>query len=227
MLTPVLKRAALLDFFISAPFLSVKSYSHVRSTNSAKLLFKAGLFSLLLYISILLSNSFLAPLSYWDILLISPSIYFLTESMGAMGQLIFALSGKSSFPIHRHPFLATSLSDFWGRRWNLWVQDWLRDISRFTKRFHLGQRLFVTFFFSGLFHELMLNLPYWISFRRCYFGTMMIYFFIQGWGLWMEKKLFKKAHPLFQKVYLWAVVILPCPLFINPPLLTFLGFQNG
>lgn len=207
--------------FISSPYLSIRSLKSHKATEPSTYLIHALFFSSLTMATLVLAHMCLLPLNFEKTLLLAPAIYFLTETMGALGQLAFAWSIRS-FPIHHHPLFSTSLSQFWGCDWNLWVQDWLKDTAiKFN-----GSRVTITFLISGFFHEIMVNFPYWLVFKKSYFGTMMLYFSIQAAGLWIDKKYIRSLHPIIQKAYLWIIVILPSPLFINVPLLTFLGVIN-
>lgn len=208
--------------FILSPYLSIRSLSF-HPEHDSTVAVKLVTFTFLTAFSVVMANHYLGELSVWEIMLISPTIYFFTETMGAFGQGLFF--AYPSFPIHRTPLKATSLSHFWGRDWNLWVQDWLRDVTQAVGRKRL-HRLVAVFLISGIFHELMCNLPYWIMYRKSYFGTMMAYFLIQAMALWIDKKYIKHWPKLLRKVYLWAAVIIPSPLFINVPLLTFLGMRH-
>ncbi|HXH76427.1 MAG TPA: MBOAT family protein [Bacteriovoracaceae bacterium] len=166
-------------------------------------------------------------MNYAKTLLLSPVIYFFTEAGGAMGQLLFSPSKHKAFPIHFHPLTASSLSQFWGHDWNIWVQDWLRDVAIKFGHGSTIKRILVTFAVSGLFHEIMVNLPYWLVYKKSYFGTMMLYFIIQSGALWVDKKFIRQYHPYIQRTYMWMALVLPSPLFINVPFLTFLGIKNG
>ena len=222
LINPAESRAGLKSRFILSPYLSLRSLKcHPAIKTSVFIKFLT--FSFLTAFSIVLANQYLAPFSTVDIILISPTIYFFTEMMGAVGQGLFYKN--ASVPIHRSPLKATSLSRFWGHDWNLWIQDWLRDVTQNIHRGRRGMRMAAVFLLSGFFHEMMCNLPYWIMYRKSYFGTMMGYFVIQAVALWIDKKYIKHWPKLWRRVYLWAVVILPSPLFINVPLLTFLGFR--
>lgn len=76
-----------------------------------------------------------------------------------------AFLGLEIEPQFNDPYLATSLQDFWGRRWNLMVPGILRPAVYFPVRAistcYLGKELanlpaiFATFLVSGLMHELI------------------------------------------------------------------------
>lgn len=158
-------------------------------------------------------------------MILGVGIYFFTEAIGALGQALYSWRREEIFPIHHHPLSAPSVSEFWGRRWNLWVQDWIADMGRPFRRSHKS-KILASFIFSGLFHEAMVNLPHWIISGESYFGTMLAYFIIQGAGLFIDKKAFRHGHPLARRVFCWVVVILPAPLFINVPILRFFGMTE-
>lgn len=209
--------------FITTPYLSVRSlYYH--PPRDSLILIRFITFLFLTAFCIALARHFLSPLNHYEIIIFSPALYFFTEALGGFGQTLFF--SRNTFPIHRRPLGAISLSNFWGRRWNVWVQDWLRDVTdRMDKRKHY-KRMILVFFLSGLFHELMVNLPYWITYKKSYFGTMLAYFLIQAVALWVDKKFLSKGPAILRRIYLWCVIILPSPLFINVPLLKFFGLSH-
>lgn len=206
--------------FARAPYLALRSLNYGHGKDSTVVI-KFLLFTTLTVVWIVLFRKFLSPLTYFEVLLFSPAIYFFTETMGTIGQLIFF--HRKNYPIHRNPLKATSLSNFWGRDWNVWVQDWLREVTQSIGGRKHHKRIIVVFFVSGLFHELMCNLPYWLVYGKSYFGTMTAYFLIEALALWIDKKMISQLHPVYRRIYLWLAVILPSPLFINVPLMTFFG----
>lgn len=210
--------------FLKAPYLSLRSL-HYRPVLDDSVLIRFLLFFFLTAFSVAIAHQFLIPLNFFEILLFSPAIYFFTEMIGAFGQLLFFKT--RTFSIHRTPLKARSLSHFWGRDWNLWVQDWLRDVTDGLSLRKHNRRIIMVFLISGFFHELMVNLPYWLMYRKSYFGTMLGYFLIQAVALWIDKRIVKSWGSPFRRIYLWTVVILPSPLFINVPLLKFFGLINA
>lgn len=82
-----------------------------------------------------------------------------------VGAVVSTLLGCEIEPVFNEPYLATSLQDFWSRRWNLMVSAALRStvhipVQRFFK--HLLGRdgamlagVMASFFVSGLMHELL------------------------------------------------------------------------
>lgn len=210
--------------FLFSPYLSVRSLSY-HPLKDESLFLRFIFFLFLTGASIVLFRHFLVPLAYLEIILFSPTIYFFTEAVGGIGQLLFI--NRITFPIHHRPIKATSLSHFWGRDWNLWVQDWLRDVSSNIAYRKHKLRIVLVFIVSGIFHELMVNLPYWLVFRKSYFGTMMAYFLIQAVALWIDKRWMRHKALFLRRTFMWIMIILPSPLFINVPLLTFFGLIDA
>jgi hypothetical protein len=161
--------------------------------------------------------------TFSDVLLLSPLIYLLTEWLGVFAQVLFYPAVKLQ-PLHDHPLSSRTIGDFWGRRWNIWVQDWLRDMSRAQRR-SLSRKLLISFMLSGFFHEVMVNLPMLIFRGQWHFGNMMAYFIIQGIALWVDKKYLYRAPSKLRRTYLWLAVGLPAPLFLNQSLLLFFGIE--
>ena len=218
---PPSRRKPFFDFLMT-PYISVRSlnYSADRRTKNFGTFFINALMTL---IFIVLAREFLVPLSNSEVWLFSPMILFFTEAVGAFGQWIFSWNPVPTYPIHNKPLTAKSLSQFWGRHWNLWIQDWLKDVRCYLAPKKSGLKLAVAFCFSGIFHEVMCNLPYFLIYGKSYFGTMMAYFLIQACGLWVDKSYLKHRSPVLRRIFLWVLVIGPSPLFINVPLLTFFG----
>jgi len=222
------QRPKLLPFLFTTPLLSARAYAQTRFHKAPLLLtiFKFLLSLFFLFCVIFVAKNFLQPLNYAKMILICPMIYLFTEVLGSLGQLLFYPASRGIPPIHRHPLQASSLGDFWGRRWNFWVRDWLVDISKSSRK-NLAKKLLLTFFVSGIFHELLANFPHFLYSRELTFGNMTLYFIVQALGLWIEKKWLSELPMFFKRVYLWVVVILPAPLFINRPLLIFFGIVDG
>ncbi len=211
--------------FFLTPYLSPRSLRFKGTQPPFAILQTFLMATLLTVILVVLGRNMLMPFNYLKIILISPVIYFMTEAIGALGQLTFSPWYPESYPIHGHPLSSPSLSQFWGNHWNLWVQDWLKDIgSKFSRQRVV--RLTGFFLLSGLFHEVMVNLPYWIIYKKSYFGTMMSYFLCQAVALWMDKKFFRHSPSWIRKTFMLLAIFLPAPLFVNIPILTFLGFLS-
>jgi membrane bound O-acyltransferase family protein len=86
-------------------------------------------------------------------------------------------SGINARPLMDHPWLATSLADFWGRRWNTAFRDlaYRLVLVPMTRRFGSNTGLVAVFLFSGVIHDFVIS----ISARGGY-GLPTLYFLIQG-----------------------------------------------
>jgi hypothetical protein len=75
-------------------------------------------------------------------------------------------------------------------------------------------------------HELVINLPLWFVTGRVLFGTMMLYFLLQGAGILVERR-FLKWRTCWRIAFAWLIVFGPVPLIINEGLLRALHLWPG
>ncbi|KAK7363809.1 hypothetical protein VNO77_05976 [Canavalia gladiata] len=131
-------------------------------------------------------------------------IYIILDLILTMvSALVQTLLGVQSDTHFNQPYLASSLQDFWGRRWNLSVNHILR-LSVFKPTQEIAMRVFgpqnaallavfVTFVVSGLVHE----------FIFCYLGRarptweITLFFVLHGLCILIELSLKKKLPPRF------------------------------
>jgi alginate O-acetyltransferase complex protein AlgI len=114
------------------------------------------------------------------------------------------------------PIAATSLGDFWGRRWNRLVSGFLREVVFFPVSRRAGPRvaLLAVFLYSGLYHEI-------VSFAaRSGYGGPTLYFLVQYLGVAIENsrpaRRLLQGHPWLGRAWAFAVVVLPVGLFVHP-----------
>jgi len=93
-------------------------------------------------------------------------------------------AGVVAKPLMNWPILATSLADFWARRWNTAFRDLTHRFLFRPLTPWLGAKaaLGVGFFVSGLVHELVISLP-----ANAGYGWPTLYFTLQGVGLLVER----------------------------------------
>ncbi|XP_057765000.1 probable long-chain-alcohol O-fatty-acyltransferase 5 [Salvia miltiorrhiza] len=120
-------------------------------------------------------------------------IYFMLEMLLALvGAVAKAFSRVELEPQFNEPYLATSLQDFWGRRWNLMVPKILhptvfQPVRRASapltgRRWAAIPAVFSTFLVSGLMHELVVY-----NFGRVRpTGEMLGFFVLHGLSLSAE-----------------------------------------
>ena len=92
--------------------------------------------------------------------------------------------GVNAQSIMQSPVQATSLSDFWGRRWNLGFRQLTHDLifRPLRARTDAGFALLMSFFASGLIHDMVISLP-----ARDGYGLPTVYFLLQGYGILLER----------------------------------------
>ena len=92
--------------------------------------------------------------------------------------------GVNATPVMRNPLRSTSLSDFWGRRWNTAFHELA---TRFTfqplrARVRASTAALLVFLVSGAIHELVISLP-----AGGGYGLPTGYFLVQGLGIAGER----------------------------------------
>ncbi|MEO6035832.1 MAG: MBOAT family protein [Verrucomicrobiota bacterium] len=153
--------------------------------------------------------------------LAAPAVLLMSEGFVAVVTLLWLPSGRLLPVLHRNPFAARSVAEFWGRRWNLWMSDWFRYVIFTPLRRRPMLAVWLIFFLSGLLHEYVLNLGLWWVTGKNLFGTMMIYFLLQAAGVLMERR-FLKHRPLPNPLFTWLIVLAPVPLVFHESMLRML-----
>ncbi|SEO85766.1 alginate O-acetyltransferase complex protein AlgI [Mucilaginibacter gossypiicola] len=141
-------------------------------------------------------------------------LHFGLLSIGA-GQ--WRLMGVNTYYLFRQPAKSMSLTEFWGKRWNLaFIEMTTITIFRLLRnKIGRGGALAVAFLFSGLLHELALSVPV-----NSGYGLPMLYFVIQGVVLLVEKKLIRRniaflKHPILARLWLFFWLVVPMPLLFH------------
>jgi hypothetical protein len=98
--------------------------------------------------------------------------------------LAWRSAGISAQPIMQHPLESKSLSEFWGKRWNLGFRqlshDWI--FAPIRKHFGIATATLAAFAASGLIHDLVISVP-----ARAGYGLPTAYFLAQGIGVLIER----------------------------------------
>jgi hypothetical protein len=128
--------------------------------------------------------------------------------------------GFAAVPLMNWPIAATSVSEFWGRRWNMAFRDLThRFLFRpLAARIGAGWALVVGFFFSGLVHDAVISLP-----ARGGYGGPTAFFMIQAAALFIERSRWGRVRGLGRgwtgRLFAAAVLLLPAPLLFHRPFL--------
>jgi len=128
--------------------------------------------------------------------------------------------GADTRALFRAPAISTSLSEYWGRRWNLAFSEMaaLAIFRPLRKRCGDGLATAAVFAFSGVVHELAISLPV-----RGGYGLPMLYFGLHGLGMQLERLLRARGHrlggTLAGRIWTAAWILLPLPLLFHLPFL--------
>ena len=142
-----------------------------------------------------------------------------TPPRGLRGLLrgVLALLGAESPPLHRAPIAARSLREFWGERWNLIVNRWLRThfflpLAR-RRRPALGFAL--AFLASAVLHAWFIG----VALGPRMAASMALYFIIEGLLPALEVPLgVARWRAPLGRAWMLACTLLPSPLFVEPML---------
>lgn len=119
-------------------------------------------------------------------------------------------AGVVARPLMDWPVLATSLADFWGRRWNTAFRDLTHRFLFRPLTTHFGSKnaLVLGFLASGVVHDLVISVP-----AGGGYGLPTLYFVLQGVGLLIERAVPKLRGRLFT----FVVLIIPSYWLFHPP----------
>lgn len=126
--------------------------------------------------------------------------------------------GVDAKSIMSSPLRSTSLSEFWGKRWNLGFRQLSYDLifRPLQKSWGVWAAGFLVFIASGVIHDLVISLP-----ARGGYGLPTTYFVFQGLGVTVERSKFGKLLSLREgfRGWLFTVVITAGPAFwlFHPP----------
>ena len=134
--------------------------------------------------------------------------------------------GVAAAPLMHWPIAATSLADFWGRRWNTAFRDLTHRhlFAPLAKRWGPRAGLALGFGFSGVVHDLVISLP-----ARGGYGGPTLYFVLQALGLLAERSRRGRrcglgggaaGRSVRSRAFAAAVIVLPAPLLFHPPFVT-------
>jgi len=119
--------------------------------------------------------------------------------------LLWNRRGVPVRPLMHCPVAATSLAEFWGRRWNTGFHDLALDhlFRPLTARTTLPVARLLTFAVSGLVHELVISVP-----AGAGYGLPTLYFVLQGLGSLGERSSLGRRLGLGRGVNGWLFLLL-------------------
>jgi alginate O-acetyltransferase complex protein AlgI len=129
--------------------------------------------------------------------------------------------GAETHALFRNPLKSTSLSEFWGRRWNLAFSEMTALVIFRPLRNVVGPRMatMAAFLFSGLLHELAISVPV-----QAGYGLPFLYFLLHVLAMQIEHDLAKRGHRIDAVQWrglLWAIawLVVPLPMLFHRPFL--------
>jgi hypothetical protein len=126
--------------------------------------------------------------------------------------LAWQRSGIPVKPIMQRPLASRSLSELWGKRWNLGYRKLSHTLVflPLRKRFGLVAGALGAFLASGLLHDLVISVP-----ARAGYGLPTAYFLAQGLGVLIERSQAGRRFGLGRgtKGLLWTALIAISPLY--------------
>ncbi|GAB3927913.1 wax synthase family protein [Mucilaginibacter myungsuensis] len=130
----------------------------------------------------------------------------------------YRLQGVNTYLLFRQPAMATSLTEFWSKRWNIAFSE-MTSVAIFRplkNKFGSAGALILAFAFSGLLHELALSVPVSAG-----YGLPMLYFLLHGGLVLTEKALTVRKikllqHPVVARVWIFFWLAVPMPLLFHP-----------
>lgn len=132
--------------------------------------------------------------------------------------LVWRRAGIDAVPIMNRPLHATSLSDFWGRRWNLAFRDAAHAyvFRPLVARLGMTGAMLAVFLVSGIIHDIAVSTP-----PQAGFGLPTLYFLLQGAAMLVERSRAGKrlglGRGLVGRLYTGLAVLAPAGLLFHPP----------
>jgi hypothetical protein len=157
-------------------------------------------------------------------------VLFLHFGLFHLLALLWQRVGVDAQPIMRSPLLSTSLSEFWGKRWNLGFRQLTHSLVYQPIRRRAGPpaAILAAFFASGIIHDLVISFP-----AGGGYGLPTGYFLLQGIGVLIEKSTAGRSLGIGGGIRGWIFVLLCAgapafwlfhPVFINRVMLPFFAF---
>jgi hypothetical protein len=132
--------------------------------------------------------------------------------------LFWQACGIAAQPIMSKPILSKTLSEFWGKRWNLGFRQLAYDLifRPLHKRIGVAVASLLVFLASGVIHDLVISLP-----ARGGYGLPTAYFILQGLGVTLERSGFGRRLGLQKGIagrfFMLSVAAGPAFWLFHPP----------
>ena len=138
--------------------------------------------------------------------------------------LAWRRAGVNAQFVMQSPMTSPSLSELWGKRWNIPFRDLVHRMVFVPLSPHVGptSAMFAVFFVSGILHEMVVSFP-----AGAGWGLPTLYFLLQGGGVLVERSRTGRRWGLRGGwrgwLFAFAVAALPAPLLFHPPFIFKVG----
>lgn len=126
--------------------------------------------------------------------------------------LFWQANGIDAAPIMSSPILSKTLSEFWGKRWNLGFRQLAHEFVFRPVQKHTGASVagLLVFVVSGLIHDLVISVP-----AHGGYGLPTAYFMVQGLGVLFERSALARRMGLQKKLpaRIFTLVVTAAPVF--------------
>jgi hypothetical protein len=142
-------------------------------------------------------------------------VYALADAIHAFLALVYRLAGFAYPRQHRLPAASLTLGEFWGRRWNRTVSEWLRRrVFRYWgRRKKTNAGIALSFLASALIHFYFA----WVAIGIEMAMVMGSYFLVQGLFVLAETPLRVKSWATSEgRLWFIAIMTISAPLFVEP-----------
>jgi len=135
--------------------------------------------------------------------------------------LFWQTLGIDAEPIMSKPIMSRTLSEFWGKLWNLGFRQLAYDLifQPLHRKTGVAIASLLVFFASGLVHDLVISLP-----ARGGYGLPTAYFILQGLGVTLERSSLGRRLQLQRGLSAWlfmfVVAAVPAFWLFHPPFVT-------
>ncbi len=121
--------------------------------------------------------------------------------------------GRATEPLMKNPIVASSLTDFWGRRWNTAFRDAMNLLvfRPVAARWSAKAAHWLVFLISGLLHETVISLP-----AGAGWGGPTAYFLLQALGIDLSRRLHLRQGVIC-RLWTFAFLIAPVGLLFHTP----------
>lgn len=134
-----------------------------------------------------------------------------------LAALFWRSHGRDVKPIMNASILATSVNEFWSRRWNLAFRDYASPFLfvPLMRKTNSAVAVLAGYAFSGLVHEIAISVP-----AQGGYGLPTLYFALQGAAMLIERSAEKRGIRLTSGIRGWcwtALVTIPGAYFLFHP----------